>query len=110
MCSLTQCWCALWSAKKINSVLSLVLSLIDYINTGLLNSTVIFYSSGVHEIVVDILDDEILETTEQVVVTLSNPQPDIVEFNQSSITISIVDNDIRKLSQVKIDVSLLLYQ
>ena len=59
----------------------------------------LFHSSGVQEVEVDIIDDEILETIESVVITISNPRPDIVEFNDSSITIFIVDNDIRKLKK-----------
>ena len=59
------------------------------------STTLTFVAPSTQYIAIAIVDDAILEGTESLSVSLSNPQPAGVVLNQSSLTINIVDNDER---------------
>ena len=72
----------------------------DYVRVG--QSSLVFNTNGTQNIIVSIVNDDILEMTESFSISLSNlnPGPPLVEFGNSEVIITILDNDIRELSSV----------
>ena len=76
-----------------DSSLSIIFT--DYVRTGL--AVLVFDSSGTGTVLVGILDDDVIESTESLTVVLSNPQPfPGVVLGTSVFTITITDDDPRE--------------
>ena len=63
----------------------------DYVRTGL--SSLTFSGMETQTILISIVEDMVFEGDESFTIILSNPQPDGVEINIDTISITITDND-----------------
>ena len=63
----------------------------DYVRTGL--SFLTFPGMETQTILISIVEDMVFEGDESFTIILSNPQPDGVEINIDTISITITDND-----------------